>query len=91
MIVDFLGCYKIRRYVKVKEKNVPRFFIFLFKCRLLYQICGSKTHRYFMRSLAKAILASSNANRTPRQERGPEPKGIQAIGCLFFFNSGSNL
>jgi len=44
-----------------------------------------------MRSLARAILASSNANRIPRQERGPEPNGIHAIGCLFFFNSGSNL
>jgi hypothetical protein len=51
----------------------------------------ASTYRYFMRSLAKAILASSNANRTPRQQRGPAPKGIHAMGCLFFFNSGSNL
>ncbi len=44
-----------------------------------------------MRSLARAILASSNANRIPRQERGPEPNGIHAMGCLSFFNSSSNL
>lgn len=44
-----------------------------------------------MISLAKAILASSRAKRMPRQDRGPDPNGIQAIGCLFFFNSGSNL
>jgi len=53
--------------------------------------CVKMHYLKLIRRRAKAILASSKANRMPMQLRGPEPNGIQAMGWKVLRNSGSNL
>ena len=92
-LLDHYRDYIVRKLGFELLSTIHVYFLIVVFARSIVEVIffNRKSYRNFKTSLANAILASSNANRMPRQERGPEPNGIQAIGCLLFFNSGSNL
>ena len=92
-LLDHYRDYIVRKLGFELLSTIHVYFLIVVFARSIAEVIffNRKSYRNFKTSLANAILASSNANRMPRQERGPEPNGIQAIGCLLFFNSGSNL